>query len=90
MKKKLFIYSSVFISLAILFSIPIISNLQDIKEIEAETERINKDILAIEDKISDLNMEMEQTDDLDYIEKIVRERYGYIKADEIVFIAVEK
>ncbi len=89
MKKKFAFYSFIFISLAILFSIPIVSNLQDLKDIENETEKINKEILAIENEIADLNMEMEQTDDLDYIEKIVRERYGYIKADEIVFVAVE-
>ncbi len=85
-----FILPSVFLAVIVSLAIPCIYNLEAVSAIEDEIYQVELNIAEISEEIDDLNKELEQTDDLEYIEKLVRERYGYIKPNEIVFIATQE
>lgn len=89
MSKKKFIYLSVYLTFVIVLTVPIVISLKQINDVELDILQVEENIDDIKSEIEELELELEMTDDLEYIEKIVRERYGYIKADEVVFKSVE-
>ncbi len=89
MSKKKFIYLSVYLTFVVVLTVPIVISLKQINDVELDILQVEENIDDIKSEIEELELELEMTDDLEYIEKIVRERYGYIKADEVVFKSVE-
>lgn len=59
----------------------------DLKNEYTEMKRKRKDLV---DKISDLKNEINQSNDLEYIEKQAREKLGMIKKDEKIYSSQKK
>ncbi|MFV0519783.1 MAG: FtsB family cell division protein [Lachnospirales bacterium] len=89
MKNNLIFYVLMFALIGAV-SIATLNNYAKIESLNQDIEDVNKVIAQREDEIEEINFQIDKTDDLAYIEKYVREKFGFVKANEIVFIAAEE
>lgn len=71
-----------------IFYISYIVFIQEIKSIELDKELAVKklEIERLQESVERLEVELEQTKDLDYIEKLARERLKMVKPNELIYI----
>lgn len=60
------------------------------KTMEHKRASLQSDIKALEKEIDELNKEIENSDSLEFIEKVAREEMGMVKPREIIYIDKNK
>lgn len=83
-KHSLFI-TIAFIAFLIYFTVILISASSDIKEKKAYENQLQSQCETIENKNKELQNDLDNGDKEDYIERIAREKYGYIKPGDRVY-----
>ena len=84
--------AKVAIALAVIFYFSFIFVKQEliIRRQYAKIQSINKEIAQVQDENNDFEHQIKYTESNDYVEKVARERLGWVKEDEIVFIEDKK
>lgn len=60
------------------------------KELEAKKEIVQSEINELEQEIDELNKEIENSDSLQFVEKVARDELGMVKPREIIYIDKNK
>ncbi len=81
--KKLAVVSMIGITLLMVLSLS--SQIEVYMNLRQEKVLVDEQLLSLENDIKLLNQELELIDTKEYIEKIAREKLGYVKANEFVF-----
>lgn len=81
--KKIALVSMVVITLFMALSLR--AQFEVYKDSRAENNLLNEQLTSLEKDIKNLEDELELIDTDEYIEKIAREKLGYIKSNEFVF-----
>ena len=79
------------VCLVFIFYISYIVFIQEMKSIELDKELAEKrmEIEKLQETVERLEIELERTEDLDYIEKLARERLRMVKPNELIYIIKE-
>jgi len=93
-KKKNLRGSTFLLALCILFLayISYVVIIQEMKSIELEKELASRrlEVERLQESVDRLEVELGQTKDLDYIEKLARERLKMVKPNELIYIIKEE
>lgn len=90
-KKKKLKISRVFIFIVIINIMLIFKNQRDLKqELEAKRESVQSEIDDLQKDIGELNKEIEDSDTLQFVERVARDELGMVKPREIVYIDKNK
>ncbi len=85
-----FIKRVLFCVLFIYFSCQLISQEFKFKKLEEEHAAVDAKIEAAEKEQRNLNSELESIDSEDYLRRVIREKLGYTKPNEKVFVDASK
>jgi len=90
-KKKKLKISRIFIFIVIINIMLVFKNQKDLKqELEAKRESAQAEIDNLQRDIDELNNEIEDSDSLQFVEKVARDELGMVKPREIVYIDKNK
>lgn len=84
------IFSLLSIILCTAVIIATFNNYAKVESLQVKTIEVNENIEKTNRDIEKINFQLDKTDDLSYIEEYVREKFGFVKANEVVFIPVEE
>lgn len=86
-KKKKFSKVKIILFGIVVYVMAIIIN-QNImmKDLESKKTLLTNDIHILEDEIKEMNEELDNSDSLEFVEKIAREKLGMVKPREIIVI----
>lgn len=85
-KKKLSIRRIIFLGI-ILYVVTILINQNRLmSDLEGKKNLLTNEIHILEDEIEELNDELENSDSLEFVEKVAREELGMVKPREIIVI----
>ena len=85
-KKKLSIRRIIFLGI-ILYVVTILINQNRLmSDLEGKKNLLTNEIHIFEDEIEELNDELENSDSLEFVEKVAREELGMVKPREIIVI----
>lgn len=87
---SVFIKRILFCVLFIYFSCQLISQEFKFKKLEEEHAAVDAQIEAAEKEQRNLNSELESIDSEDYLRRVIREKLGYTKPNEKVFVDASK
>ncbi len=85
---RIFSLFTIILCSAIIFAT--FNNYGKVNSLYEKTEEVNKEIAKTNQEIEKITFELDKTDDLAYIEQYVREKFGFVKSNEVVFIAIEE
>ncbi|MBQ7595515.1 MAG: septum formation initiator family protein [Clostridia bacterium] len=80
-----FILAVLFISVAVIFVVSLVAVNKEIKEHKAEVEQLESQCEAQEAENDELQSMVDSGNQDEYIEKIAREKYGYIEQGDRVY-----
>lgn len=89
-KKKISKLHIIFIGLLIYVAVIMINQNSMMRDLENKKALLTKDIHILEEDIEELNDELENSDSLEFVEKVAREELGMVKPREIIVIDKEK
>ena len=85
-KKKIGIVRIIFFAMLLYIMVIMINQNKMMKELEGKKMVLQKEIHTLENEIEDLNTELENSDSLEFVEKVAREELGMVKPREIIVI----
>jgi cell division protein FtsB len=65
-------------------------NMQKMNKLEKEIDNIKEEIAAAEAENKELREQLKNTNDLEYIEEVAREKLGLVKPGEMLLVPVEE
>lgn len=89
-KKKVGFVRIVFFAILLYIVVIMMNQSKLMNELEGKKMVLQKEIDVLEDEIEDLNTELEESDSLEFVEKVAREELGMVKPREIIVIDKEK
>lgn len=84
-RKHSLLITLAFIAFLVYFTVTIISARSDIKEKQDEVNQLSSQYETVENENKELQNNLDNGDKEDYIERIAREKYGYIKPGDRVY-----
>ena len=84
-RKYSFVLTVCFISLVIIFAISLFSIKKEIDERNAEKAKVEAEYSQEISENEELQSQIDSGSKDDYVEKVAREKYGYIKPGDIVY-----
>ncbi len=87
---RVIIMIRIFIIIMAVIGVKFFINCRKIASLECEIEVLGEEIKEAENKNKELKEELENLNDLDYIEKIARKKLGLVKPGEVLLIPVEE
>lgn len=84
-RKHSLLITLAFIAFLVYFTVTIISARSDIKEKQDEVNQLSSQCETVENENKELQNNLDNGDKEDYIERIAREKYGYIKPGDRVY-----
>ena len=84
-RKHSLLITVAFIAFLVYFTVSIISARSDIKEKQDEVNQLSSQCETVENENKELQNNLDNGDKEDYIERIAREKYGYIKPGDRVY-----
>ena len=87
---KIFVKRILFCVLFIYFSCQLISQQFKFARLEEENAIVDAQIIAAEKEQRNLNSELEAITSEDYLRRVIREKLGYTKRNETVFVDATK
>lgn len=85
-KKKFGIVRIIIFAMMLYFLVIMINQNKLMKELEGKKMVLQNEIHILEEEIDDLNTELENSDSLEFIEKVARDELGMVKPREIIVI----
>lgn len=85
-KKKIGIVRIILFGVLFYISVIMINQNKLMKELEGKKMVLQNEIHILEEEIDDLNTEIENSDSLEFIEKVARDELGMVKPREIIVI----
>ena len=85
-RKHSLLITLAFIAFLVYFTVTIISARSDIKEKQDEVNQLSSQCETVENENKELQNNLDNGDKEDYIERIAREKYGYIKPGDRVYV----
>lgn len=89
-KKKFRIRHMVLLLFAIYICSTVYSQRNMMKELEIEKNNTEEEIEKLKSEINDINIEIQNKDSLEFVEKIAREEFRMLKPREIIYIDKNK
>ena len=89
-KKKISKLRIVFIGLLIYVAVIMLNQNSMMRDLENKKTLLTEDIHILEEEIEELNDELDNSDSLEFVEKVAREELGMVKPREIIVIDKEK
>lgn len=89
-RKKLGLFRIVFFAMLIYVMVILVNQNKMMKEIEAKKLTLETEIGVLEEEIEELNIELESSDSLEFVEKVARDELGMVKPREIIVIDKDK
>ncbi|MDR7870939.1 MAG: septum formation initiator family protein [Tissierellaceae bacterium] len=89
-KKKISKVRIIFFGILIYIAVIMINQNKMMKELEGKKALLTNDIHILESEIEELNDELENSDSLEFVEKVAREELGMVKPREIIVIDQDK
>lgn len=87
---KVFLKRILFCALFVYFSCQLISQEFKFKKLEADHATVDAQIKTAQREQKNLNYELESIDSEDYLRRVIREKLGYTKPNEKVFVDATK
>ncbi len=87
---KVFLKRILFCALFVYFSCQLISQEFKFKKLDADHAAVDAQIKAAQKEQKNLNSELESIDSEDYLRRVIREKLGYTKPNEKVFVDASK
>lgn len=85
-KKKIGILRIIIFAMLLYIMVIMINQNKLMKELEGKKMVLQKEIHILEEEIDGLSTELENSDSLDFIEKVARDELGMVKPREIIVI----
>lgn len=85
-KKKFGIVRIIIFAMMLYILVIMINQNKLMKELEGKKMVLQNEIHILEEEIDDLNTELENSDSLEFIEKVARDELGMVKPREIIVI----
>lgn len=85
-KNKIGIIRIVLLAMLVYILVIMINQNKMMKELEGKKMVLKSNIHILEDEIDELNTELENSDSLEFVEKVAREELGMVKPREIIVI----
>ncbi|MDI3538268.1 MAG: hypothetical protein PWP12_638 [Bacillota bacterium] len=89
-KRKFSWTKAVLLSLVLYFAYSSSKQVQLALELRAKLDRVNKEIVATQQRTEELRREIEYLKSDAYVEKVAREELGLVKPGEIIFMPAAK
>lgn len=85
-KKKIGIIRIILFATLLYIMVIMINQNKLMRELEGKKMVLQKEIHILEDEIDDLNTELENSDSLEFVERVARDELGMVKPREIIVI----
>lgn len=85
-KKKVGVLKIIVFAMLLYIMVIMINQNKLMKELEGKKMVLQKEIHILEEEVDDLSKELENSDSLEFIEKVARDELGMVKPREIVVI----
>lgn len=85
-KKRIGIVRIMFFAVLVYIMVIMINQNKMMRELEGKKMVLQKEIHTLENEIDELNIELENSDSLEFVEKVAREELGMVKPREIIVI----
>lgn len=76
----------IFVLILVMFGLKIFSQQKEIKKIKEETKLAEENEKILEKEIESITNKINNSESIEYIEKIAREEYGMVKDNEIIYV----